>query len=167
MKLPNKILLLLIVAGIMITGIIFVLHRAENSGGKLSPQPAAPAAAAETLPGMELPEITTGDQVELPRLSAWQDNEFDLAAEQSSLAADMKKCAAGMLRAVLPEKSLISNDMEIALLSSNSALVSGKAVIPGHARQQEQILHYTIKVNFYANITCEAEFPKFVRSAER
>ncbi len=166
MKLPNKILLLLIVAGIMITGIIFVLHRAENSGGKLSPQPAAPT-AAETLPGMELPEITTVDQVELPRLSAWQDNEFDLAAEQSSLADDMKKCAAGMLRAVLPEKSLISNDMEIALLSSNSALVSGKAVIPGHARQQEQILHYTIKVNFYANITCEAEFPKFVRSAER
>lgn len=166
MKLPNKIFLLLIIAGIIAAGSVFVLCQAKTSGRKLSPPP-SPTATAELLPGIDLPEIAAAAPVELPRLSAWQDNEFNLAQEQSPLASDLKKCAADMLRAVLPEKSLIANDMEIALLSSNSAQVSGKAVIPGNAKHREQILQYTIKVNFYTNISCEAEYPRFVQSAER
>ena len=114
---------------------------------------------------MLLPELPENPAPALSCYSSWSDTEFQPVADTGSLAADLKQCAAAMLKAVLPEKSLIAADMQITLHNDHTATVSGRAVIPGTLTQPEQQLDYKVKVNFFANVSCEAGYPEFTPAA--
>ena len=79
----------------------------------------------------------------------------------SKLALRIQKCAATVLKAVLPEKAELLVPLEVTLLDEYSALVSCRAVIFATATASERRLKCKIKVNYLADGSCEAEYPEF------
>lgn len=160
MKLQGKIFIIVIFAGITAAAGIRFFR---------SPVPPTRQNPISRIPeeeSMLLPVLPENPSPVLPRYSSWRDTEFQTtAAGNGSLADDLKKCAAAMLKAVLPEKSLIASDMQITLHNDHTATVSGRAVIPGTASRMEEQLDYKVKVNFFANVSCEAGYPEFTPAA--
>ena len=152
MKFPAKIC-------IAISLIVLSAAAVWYAASRQKPAAAMPEESLKSVP--ERKAFEPVKKLELQRYTSLPESKIDTADSfnANALAAALQECAVGIFRAVLPEKSVLLMPLDMELLDGESARVSGNAII--FKGTKEQKLHCQVKINFLADGSCEADYPRF------
>ena len=145
-----KIFIIILLIGVLTGGIIFLQKN----------KPQLPVEHHTNSLHLEKPAQDSG--IKLERYSGSLNEKFSRAdLPENLLAQNIQKCAANILQAVLPEKSIVLAPLEVELLKQETALVSCRAVIFPTDGKQEEMIQCKVRVNYLPSGSCEAEYPEF------
>ena len=144
-------------ATVVLAGLVLLCKTADDRGKAV---PAVSGSAEPPWMQFAKPERSG---LKLERYRNNFDKSFSAAEESSAslLGSRIQKCAAAVLKDILPEKSELLDPLEVALLDEYSAAVTCRAVIFAADGKDERRLKCRIRINYLADGSCEAEYPEF------
>lgn len=157
MRFPRKIFLILpvtaLIAAIAVMWLLIIFDPVPPPSADLPQE----ILKVELLPDSVLPAREVNFSAHIPGDTSPVEN------SGGDLALQLQQAAEAIVLALLPENTEISTPNtpgSLKLVNSNTALVTGIAVLPPDGKTAGKSVEYQVRVNFLPGGGCEAEFPE-------